>query len=92
MLPWLIHPLSHKFICYYSTEEIVSIVAINNVVCTVHIIRSALLPLLLLPLLCWVTGFLPSSSPQLRFEEGYDSGEGLLLGLAALLDDDDVDC
>jgi hypothetical protein len=28
---------------------------------------------------------------QLRFEEGYDSGEGLLLGLAALLDDD-VDC
>jgi hypothetical protein len=41
MLPWLIHPLSHKFICY-STEEIVSIVAINNVVCTVYIIRSAL--------------------------------------------------
>jgi hypothetical protein len=38
-----------------------------------------------------VTGFLPSfASLQLRFEEGYDSGEGLLLGLAALLDDDDV--
>jgi hypothetical protein len=30
MLPWLIHPLAHKFICYYSTEGIESIVAINN--------------------------------------------------------------
>jgi hypothetical protein len=91
MLPWLIHPLSHKFILL-QYRGIVSIVAINNVVCTVHIIRSALLPLLLLPLLCWVTGFcLRLRSLQLRFEED-DSGEGLLLGLAALLDDDDVDC
>jgi hypothetical protein len=34
-LPWLIHPLSHKFICYYSTEEL-NRFAINNVVCTVY--------------------------------------------------------
>jgi hypothetical protein len=91
MLPF-IHPLSHKFICYYSTEEIVSIVAINNVVCTVHYdLLSATTTAAIVVL---VTGFLPSfaSSLQLRFEEGYDSGEGLLLGLAALLDDDDVDC
>jgi hypothetical protein len=54
------------------------------------IYRSALLPLLLLPLF-WVTGS-SFALLQLRFEEGYDSGEGLLLGLAALLDDDDVDC
>jgi hypothetical protein len=51
------------------------------------------LPLLLLPLLCWVTGFLPSSALPFSYalKRGYDSGEGLLLGLAALLDDD-VDC
>jgi hypothetical protein len=88
MLPWLIHPLSQIF-CYYSTEGIESIVAINNVVCIYNSICS--LPLLLLHC-CWAW-FPRSSSPsfQLRFEEGYDSGEGLLLGLAALLDDD-VDC
>jgi hypothetical protein len=77
MLPWLIHPLSQIF-CYYSTEGIVSIVAINNVVCIYNSICS--LPLLLLIVVGH--GFLPSSpSFQLRFEEGYDSGEGLLLGL-----------
>jgi hypothetical protein len=40
----------------------------------------------------WFPAFVFASPFQLRFEEGYDSGEGLLLGLAALLDDDDVDC
>jgi hypothetical protein len=51
------------------------------VVCTVHYdLLSATTTAAIVVL---VTGFPPSfaSSLQLRFEEGYDSGEGLLLGL-----------
>jgi hypothetical protein len=50
-----------------------------------------LLPLLMLPLLCWVTGFLPRlRSPfQPRFEEGYDMERVCHSGLAARFDDDD---
>jgi hypothetical protein len=86
MLPWLIHPLSHKFICY-STEEIVSIV-VNNVVCTVHIIRSALTTTAAIVVLGdWFPAVFASPF-QLRFEEEDMMGwRGLLLGLAALLDD-----
>jgi hypothetical protein len=85
MLPWLIQ-LSHKFICYYSTEEIVidcsnqqrGMYGTYNSICSLATTTAAIVVL--------GDWFLPSSaSPfQLRFEErGYDSGEGLLLGLAA---------
>jgi hypothetical protein len=89
LLGSFIHYLTNLLLQYRGIE---SIVAINNVVCTVYnsICSLATTTAAIVVLGDWFPAFVCSPF-QLRFEEGYDSGEGLLLGLAALLDDD-VDC